>query len=42
MQDQARVKCQLTLHFQDWKLTEPQAAEAWLKQHPKAAKLMMP
>jgi hypothetical protein len=42
MQDQARVKCQLTLHFQDWKLTESQAAEAWLKQHPKAAKLMMP
>jgi hypothetical protein len=42
MQDQARLKRTITQHFQDWKLTEPQAADAWLKQHPQAVQLMTP
>jgi hypothetical protein len=42
MQDPSRLKRALTLHFQDWKLTEPRAAEVWLKQHPEAVKLMTP
>ena len=42
MQDQARMNRTLTQHFQDWKLTEPQAAETWLKQHPKTVQLMTP
>jgi hypothetical protein len=42
MQDTPRLKRALTLHYQDWKLTEPQAAELWLKQHPEAVKLMNP
>ena len=42
MQDPPRLKRALTLHYQDWKLTEPQAAELWLKQHPEAVKLMNP
>jgi hypothetical protein len=42
MQDQARLKRTLTQHYQDWKLSAPEAAEAWLKQHPETVKLMTP
>ena len=42
MQDPARLQRALTLHYQDWKLTEPQEAAAWLKLHPEAVKLMTP
>lgn len=42
MQTPARRQRALTQHYQDWKLNEPQAAEAWLKLHPEAVKLMTP
>jgi hypothetical protein len=42
MQDPSRLQRALTLHYQDWKLTEPQEAAAWLKLHPEAVKLMTP
>jgi hypothetical protein len=42
MQDPSRLQRSLTQHYQDWKLNEPQAAEAWLKLHPQAVKLMTP
>jgi hypothetical protein len=42
MQNPARLKRSLTLHYQDWNLIEPQAAAAWLKLHPKAVRLMTP
>lgn len=42
MQNQARLQRSLTLHYQDWKLIQPQAAEAWLKLHPNAVRLMPP
>lgn len=42
MQNPSRLQRSLTQNYQDWKLNEPQAAEAWLKQHPKAVRLMTP
>jgi hypothetical protein len=42
MQAPDRRQRALTLHYQNWKLTEPLAAEAWLKLHPEAAKFMSP
>jgi hypothetical protein len=42
MQNPARRQRALTQHYQDWKLSEPLAAEAWLKQHQEAVKLMTP
>jgi len=42
IQNPARLQRSLTLHYQDWKLIQPQAAEAWLKLHPNAVRLMTP
>jgi hypothetical protein len=42
MQDPARRQRALTQYYQDWKLNEPLAAEAWLKQHQDAVKIMTP
>ncbi len=42
MQSPERRQRTLTQHYQDWKLNEPLAAEAWLKQHPEAVKIMTP
>jgi hypothetical protein len=38
----ARRQRTLTQHYQDWKRNEPQAADAWLKDHPEVVKLVSP
>ena len=38
----ARRQRTLTQHYQDWKRNEPQAAEAWLKDHQEVIKLVRP
>ncbi len=38
----ARRQRALTQHYQDWKRNEPQAAEAWLNEHPEVVKLVTP
>ena len=42
MQSQTRLQRSLTQHYQDWKLYDTPAAEAWLKGHPEAVKVMTP